>query len=132
MIDHQNPITVDLLAENEHVAVDAPGNDTSVFCDAVIVISDAARDIETPERPRAVPCPAREYSMGNTAQFAKLFELIIGDAIIGNKLQYYDLPFPNPIYRRLASLSLVMKYSQILSEIKLKVIVRHANGGLVT
>ena len=79
---------MDLSAENERVAVHAPGNDPSVFGDTVIVIPDAARDIETPERPRAVPCPAREYSMGNAAQFAKMLELIIGDAIVCNKLQY--------------------------------------------
>ena len=45
MIDNQNPITMDLLTENESIAINTPGNDASVFCDSLIVISDAARDI---------------------------------------------------------------------------------------
>jgi hypothetical protein len=70
MIDNQNPITMDLLTENECITINTPGNDASVFRDAVIVISDAARDIETPERTLAVSSPAREYSMRNAAQSA--------------------------------------------------------------
>ena len=74
-----------------------------------IIISDTAGDIETLKRALAVPGAAREYSMGDSAQPAQIFKLIMGDAIICDLLQYYNSPFPNSIQRPTAFLSLGLK-----------------------